>query len=152
MIDAFTGAYFFLSNFYPEGFQSGRLWYPTNEHYYQAMKSTDMGYRSLVADSPTPGRAKRLGSRSGMAKAGFELRPDWEAIKEEVMLRGLRLKFSIEMMEEMLLNTGDEEVVEGNHWHDNYWGACRCEACKYKEKHNRLGKLLMQVREEIRRD
>ena len=45
--------------------------------------------------------------------------------------------------------TGDAELIEGNTWHDNYWGVCSCSKCNGRGK-NRLGKLLMKVREELR--
>jgi predicted NAD-dependent protein-ADP-ribosyltransferase YbiA (DUF1768 family) len=49
-----------------------------------------------------------------------------------------------------LLDTGDEELVEGTTWHDNIWGNCSCPKCKNIPGQNRLGKLLMQIREEIK--
>ena len=35
-------------------------------------------------------------------------------------------KFKREPLRSQLINTGDEELVEGNHWCDNYWGDCTC--------------------------
>ena len=67
------------------------------------------------------------------------------------MLEALRTKFSIKGLKEKLLATGDEELVEGNFWHDNFWGVCSCSKCGNKGQ-NKLGKLLMQVREEIKND
>ena len=63
---------------------------------------------------------------------------------------GLTEKFRIPELREKLLATGNEELVEGNTWHDNIWGNCSCDCCKKIEGQNKLGKLLMQVREEIR--
>jgi predicted NAD-dependent protein-ADP-ribosyltransferase YbiA (DUF1768 family) len=48
-----------------------------------------------------------------------------------------------------LLLTGTAVLIEGNFWHDNYWGKCNCNNCKNIEGKNHLGKLLMQVREEL---
>ena len=42
--------------------------------------------------------------------------------------------------------TGLEEIVEGNYWHDNYWGNCTCDKCKNIEGQNKLGKILMKIR------
>ena len=39
--------------------------------------------------------------------------------------------------------TGDAELVEGNTWNDTYWGVCNGVG------HNHLGKILMQVRQEL---
>ena len=61
------------------------------------------------------------------------------------MLRFLRDKFKPgSELAGKLLNTGDAELVEGNHWGDRYWGVCDGEG------QNKLGKLLMQVRGELR--
>ena len=49
-----------------------------------------------------------------------------------------------------LLATGDELLVEGNYWHDNYFGFCYCEKCSQLPKHNQLGKILMRIREELK--
>lgn len=38
------------------------------------------------------------------------------------------------------------EIVEGNYWHDNYWGNCTCDKCKNIEGQNKLGKILMKIR------
>ena len=43
-----------------------------------------------------------------------------------------------------LLATGNEELIEGNTWGDKIWGQVNGEG------QNLLGKILMEVREEIR--
>jgi predicted NAD-dependent protein-ADP-ribosyltransferase YbiA (DUF1768 family) len=72
------------------------------------------------------------------------LRHDWEAVKFSYMELGLRLKFQNSDLAEKLIATGDEELVEGNTWGDRVWGVCDGEG------ENRLGKLLMKIREEIK--
>ena len=141
MIKNFEGEYAFLSNFYFSPMIIDNVVYTTNEHYFQAMKSLNPKERQAIVLAPTPGKAKRLGRK-------VSLRKDWEDIKEEVMLTGLRHKFSNPELRKKLLATGNEELIEGTTWHDNYWGICDCEACGGQGK-NRLGKLLMQVREEL---
>ena len=59
------------------------------------------------------------------------------------MLTGLRYKFSNPDLKEKLLATGNEELVEGNWWGDQYWGICDGIG------KNKLGKLLMKVRKEL---
>jgi ribA/ribD-fused uncharacterized protein len=76
-------------------------------------------------------------------------RDDWDEVKTKVMLDVVRIKFSNPILRKMLLETGEEELVEGNHWHDNFWGSCRCEKCGSSGQ-NMLGKILMQVRTEIK--
>ena len=33
---------------------------------------------------------------------------------------------------------------------DNYWGNCQCAECAWKKKENRLGTILMRIREKLR--
>lgn len=145
-IISFSGRWGFLSNFHHAHGLADRLWgYSTVEHFFQAMKTTDPKLRAEIKAAPTPGKAKRLGRK-------LDLRSDWEDIKDEVMLVGLRVKFAPDRATAvMLLDTGDRLLVEGNHWHDQYWGNCNCgERPKcFGPGKNMLGKLLMQVREEL---
>ena len=87
MIKEFSGAFEFLSNFWNSPFVYDGITYPTNEHFFQAMKTLDPKERAWIASAETAGIAKRRGRTCA-------LRPDWEQIKEEVMLTGLRLKFA----------------------------------------------------------
>lgn len=144
-IDRFDGKYAFLSNFFDsEIVDDDNIHYPTVEHYFQAMKTTDKAERFDIAVQPTPGKAKRKGRH-------VVLRSDWEKIKDSVMLEGLRQKFSKEPFRTLLLDTGDSLLEEGNTWHDNYWGICYCVNCQDVMGKNHLGKLLMQVRDEIKK-
>ena len=148
MIKEFRGKYFFLSNYFdspiPCELLNGEVMpAQTVEHYFQAAKTETMEEYKAIAATLTPGQAKRLGRH-------VTLRTDWEEVKEQLMLDALRKKFEIPALREMLLITGDEELVEGNTWHDNTWGNCSCDRCKDIEGQNKLGKMLMQVREEIK--
>ena len=142
MIDCFDGEYAFLSNFYEHPIQYNGIVYPTNEHFFQAMKSLKEDERKMIAAAETPGKAKRLGR-------AITLRSDWETVKYDIMLMGLRLKFRNKELREKLRKTEDEYLVEGNYWHDNIWGDCSCERCCATPGRNMLGQLLMQVRNEI---
>ena len=143
MIDCFDGHWAFLSNFYWNEIEFEGIIYPTNEHFFQAMKTLDINERRAIANCRTPGQAKRMGRR-------VALRPDWEVVKESVMLEGLCLKFADEQLADWLLETGDEELVEGTTWHDNEWGNCSCPKCAHIEGKNKLGRLLMIVRDMIK--
>jgi hypothetical protein len=60
-------------------------------------------------------------------------------------------KFTNERLAHKLLETGDAVLIEGNYWHDNEWGDCRCKdrlECQ-AEGQNLLGLELMRVRGEI---
>ena len=148
MINSFTGRWSFLSNFYPCKIVHQGITYPSTEHYYVAMKVNDdqvingqfypkADVRELVARVSTPGQVKRFGMT-------LKLRKDWNNVKFEVMEWCLREKFKDEKLKEMLLQTGDEELIESNYWHDVVWGVCTCQKC------GNLGKLLMKIRSEIK--
>lgn len=143
MISVFDGKYAFLSNFYESPITHDGITYPTNEHFFQAMKTLDINEKKKIAAASTPGQSKRMGRT-------VTLRSDWEAVKSYYMELGLRLKFQNSDLAEKLIATGDEELVEGNIWHDNCWGNCTCEQCANKPGENRLGKLLMKIREELK--
>lgn len=145
MIDCFDGHWAFLSNFYWNEIEFEGIKYPTNEHFFQAMKTLDNDERRQIANCLTPGQAKRMGRR-------VALRSDWESVKEDVMFLGLCLKFADEQLADWLLETGDEELVEGTTWHDNEWGNCSCPKCINIEGKNKLGKLLMRVRDMIKEE
>lgn len=138
-IDRFEGKYTFLSNFYMDmhPIEYMGTFYPTAEHAYQAAKAITPAQHSAVLRAATPARAKRIGQI-------VTCRPDWEQVKDGIMLEILRAKFKVRYMTDKLLATGDEELIEGNWWGDTYWGVC-----KGKGK-NMLGKLLMQVRQELK--
>lgn len=143
MIDCFDKEWAFLSNFYESEIEFEGITYLTNEHFFQAMKTLDINERRAIANCRTPGQAKRMGRQ-------VVLRPDWEDVKESVMLEGLCLKFADEQLADWLLETGDEELVEGTTWHDNEWGNCSCPKCAHIEGKNKLGRLLMIVRDMIK--
>jgi len=93
-----------------------------------------------------PGMAKKL----GRSLTENELRPDWDAVRIDVMRHFVMQKFMDHaILAEWLLATGSQLIVEGNTWHDQFWGNCHCIKC-YKSGRNHLGKILMDVRAELR--
>jgi predicted NAD-dependent protein-ADP-ribosyltransferase YbiA (DUF1768 family) len=71
------------------------------------------------------------------------LRSDWEQYKPVIMENLLKQKFSQEPLRSKLIATGNCQLVEGNYWHDTYWGICDGKGT------NMLGKLLMEIRTEL---
>ena len=136
-IDSFSGDYRFLSNFWPSRVSMDSLTFPTVEHAFQAAKTLDLFQRQMIRDVPLPGQAKHLGR-------AVILRQDWESIKLDVMYGLLKQKFSAKNLKGFLLDTGDIELIEGNTWGDKFWGTVDGEG------QNHLGKLLMQVRSELK--
>jgi len=129
--------YGFLSNFEPSLMIIDGRKYKTNEHYYQSQKAISEEIREWIRTAPTP----FLAMRGGRSLRAWEIEQNWESMKEVIMLKGLREKFSQNYpLRKKLLDTGDATLHEDSP-KDKYWGI------KGKD---RLGKLLMQVRDEIR--
>lgn len=135
----------FLSNFWPSPIEYKGVIYPSVENFYQAMKTEDEDVRQQFA-SITAAQAKAKSKQ-------IVLHDRWnQEFAEKVMSYALLKKFIPgSQLAEMLLATGDEELVELNYWHDNIWGSCTCGsfACSSPGQ-NQLGVLLMQVRETLR--
>ena len=143
MIDKFNGQYDFLSNFYPSTFIDSISFfhYPTVEHYFQGQKGKTVKDQVMIFNAPSPSQAKKLGRT-------VTLRSDWEEVKDQIMWRGVLAKFTQNHdLAQKLIDTADQELIEGNYWHDNYWGNCYCPKCKNIPGKNMLGKILMEVRE-----
>lgn len=137
-IGPFVGRWQFLSNFFPVEVVLDGVTFPSVEHAFQAAKSLSVEERSFIRDARSPGEAKRRARR-------VSIRDDWELVRDDVMLDLLRKKFAVPELRVLLLATGDRSIVELNDWADTYWGVCGGEG------RNRLGELLEQVREELRR-
>lgn len=137
-IGEFQGEYRFLSNFWPAPCEFEGVRYPSSEHAYQAAKSLDAADRRRIAALPTPSEAKRAGR-------ALTLRPDWETVKFDVMRECVRSKFALNPdLAEKLLATGDALLEEGNTWGDRTWGVVDGVG------ENRLGRILMDIRSELR--
>lgn len=141
-IDDFRGAYSFLSNFYSCDIDYDGENYTSSECAFQAMKESDKSKRGNWSHL-SPSEAKKKGRKC-------KLRSDWEEVKVNIMFDILKAKFSDEDLKTRLLLTGDKPLIEGNQWHDNFWGNCTCRKCEGIKGKNMLGKLLMKLRSEIR--
>lgn len=139
MIDCFDEKYAFLSNFYDCPVTYKGLTYRNNEAVFQAQKALNESVRKEFTQLP-PNLAKRKGRK-------VTLRSDWEQIKDEVMYELCLEKFvGNANLLELLHETKDSEIVEGNYWHDNYWGNCTCARCNKIVGKNKLGEILMEIR------
>ena len=105
----FQGTERFLSNFYPCKIIYHGEEYTNVEAAFQAAKTLDAYARvpfqknGICAD---PSKAKRQGRK-------LDLRPDWEDVKEDIMLDLLRIKFRNPELAGMLLATGTRRPVPG---------------------------------------
>ena len=136
-IDNFKGEYFFLSNFYPTKIKYNGIQYLNNEAAFQAQKCTTMEDR-IKFSYLNPSDAKKLGRR-------IILRNDWESVKISIMHDIVFEKFKQNPhLTKKLLDTGDVYLEEGNNWGDRIWGTVNGVG------RNELGKILMEVRKEIK--
>lgn len=142
-ICTFEGPHRFLSNFWMSPVVYDGQTYPSVEHAYQAAKTHNPEAQKLfqlggeVAHSP--GQAKKMGRI-------LVLRPDWEQVKLGVMRELILRKFLDLELSQKLKATGSHVLVEGNWWHDQFWGDCRCDKHVNTPGENHLGKILMDIR------
>lgn len=152
IIYQFDGRHRFLSNFYKHNITFENDIYVSSEHAFQAAKcpNTEEGkqYKRMIMGSETPGKAKKIGREC-------PIREDWDKVKVRIMREILRIKFSDHYLQDLLFSTDNDYLIEGTLWHDNVWGICilkDCPKCKNQKGHNHLGEILMEVREENRRE
>lgn len=135
-VSRFDGEYFFLSNFYQVPVKYNGVLYFTSEAAFQAQKCPERANEFSVILNPA--RAKKLGKN-------VTLRKDWDRVKDKIMYQIVKEKFlQHSELREKLLNTGFAVLEEGNEWNDHYWGVCKGRGL------NKLGLILMQIRDEFR--
>ena len=145
MIDKFDGDFAFLSNFYDAPVVYDGITYKNTEAAFQAQKTSSIPKRLEFANF-TASQSKKEGRK-------LALRQDWEEVKGQVMYEICLAKFTQnEELKMKLLSTDGRHLIEGNHWHDNTWGNCTCEKCRSIQGQNRLGVILMKIREELKNE
>jgi ribA/ribD-fused uncharacterized protein len=131
-----------FSNFSAHPFTlNGRNW-PTSEHYFQAQKFAGTAHEEEIRLLSSPMVAARAG-RSRQRP----LRSDWEVVKDDIMREALKAKFTQHPdLKALLLSTEDAVLVEHTR-NDSYWADAGDGSGK-----NRLGELLMELREQLRNE
>jgi ribA/ribD-fused uncharacterized protein len=126
-----------FSNFAPSPLVIDEKRYPTSEHYFQSQKFVgNPAYAAQIAAASSPSAAAKLGR-----SRAYPIRPDWDAVRDAIMLRALRAKFGQNPdLREILTSSSPRKLVE-HRAADSYWGDGRTGLGQ-----NRLGVLLMQVR------
>jgi hypothetical protein len=147
IIDEFRGDWEFCSNFSDHPFTDKyNVEWKTVEHYYQAAKTPHPLLKMLIWDAEFPGQAKKLPSQPDNEKYLYP-KEVWLKINKKIMWSALAMKFTQHLdIKEKLVSTNGIELIEGNKWHDNYWGDCTCSRCIKIVGQNMLGKMLMQIR------
>lgn len=151
-ISSFLGVNSFLSNFYSSPVHVHGRPYQSAEAAFQGCKTLDLEDAERFTNLD-PRQAKDYGHK-------VKLREDWEEVKEQMMYEVVKAKFLTIVTNKCLYDrtklfrsliaTGDRKIIEGNHRHDNEWGHCYCKECMNIPKNNKLGKILMRVREELK--
>jgi ribA/ribD-fused uncharacterized protein len=136
-IAGFVGPYGWLSNYFecPVSYE-GRA-YGSTEAAYHASKFPEAERDEFTRLGPDA--SKKLSRRKSLDQAW------WDARKERVMREITQAKFTQNPgLAAKLLDTGDRELEELNWWGDKFWGTVQGEG------RNMLGKILMEVRAELR--
>ena len=147
MIGTFKGEFDWASNFYMKApFYVGGQLFKSSEHYFAACKTTDANWCRWIIDGDRPADAKRLGQQC-------PIRPNWDVVRVPTMADALWYKFIQNRdIQQKLTDTDTQEMVEGNWWHDNFWGDCHCNNKSGKHPEclnpglNKLGLSLMNLR------
>lgn len=133
-----------LSNLYKRAIAFEGEVFPTAEHAYQAGKARKPEVRQWLLNAPTPA----LVAMAAHNLYTWDIVPNWSQIKFDRMLEVLRAKFTQhEDLRRILISTGSARLVESGRV-DNAvnrtWGEVNGRGL------NKLGLLLMQVRDELR--
>ena len=138
-IDLFRDENYFLSNMFPCKITYQGISYNSSEALFQSLKLKNVKEREHFSniDGYT---SKKLGKR-------VKLREDWEEYKIKAMKIALYSKFTQNKeLAIKLINTNDLKLEEGNKHGDVFWGTVNGRG------ENNLGKLLMELREVLKRD
>ena len=139
MITQFKNQYNWLSNMYHcQITDTNGIKYNSVETAYQASKCKfDTDKRQFININPY--EAKKLGKY-------ITLIDNWDKMKIAVMYKLVLIKFTenSDLMNK-LINTGTEDLIEGNTWNDKFWGV----DLRTFTGDNWLGKIIMQVRQSL---
>ena len=133
------------------------------EQYYQSERyntnnKLSQYYRSLILKCNTPKKAHMLGKQKKFIydwtindnskltvkgvidkyKGKIKIRNDWNKVKSNILLKGLKEKFKDDKLKELLLSTGNKVLVENS---VGIWGM----------KNNKLGNTLMKLRDLLKK-
>lgn len=130
---------FVFSNFSAHRIEYNGELYPTVEHAFHAQKFTEGRIRERIISASSPLVAWQLGK-----KYKSERREDWDRVKVALLTELVRAKTTQHQeVRDALLATENEQIVENNP-DDDFWGAGAD-----GNGQNHMGRILMQVREEI---
>lgn len=99
--------------------------FKSSEHLYQACKSNDTAWATLILGTERPEKTKTLSRKRvpGIHSLFEVFENDDSRISIMEWIVGEKFLQNDDLMK-MLKNTGGEELVEANYWHDTFWGVC----------------------------
>lgn len=126
-------------------FPGRRIIYPTAEHAYQASKARRDDVREWILSAPKPS----LVAMAGHGLYTWDIVPGWSRIKFDRMYQIIKAKFTQHKdLMDLLLSTGNTRLVESgkvDNVTNRTWGEVNGVG------KNMLGKLLMKLRDELRK-
>lgn len=158
-LDTDQQVFFYEQNFYVlSNFSAFRVkWqgmdFDTSEHAYHWEKFRGEPNACNAAGPTVLATLRKLTASAPSAHDAFKLaeayrtyrRPDWDDVKVDIMRGILKAKVSQhDYVKRKLLETGSRELVEDS-WRDDFWGWG-----PNKDGKNMLGRLWMEIREELR--
>jgi len=133
-----------FSNLYPRPITFEGKVFATAEHAYQAGKARKQEVREWILSAPTPG----LVAMAAHGLYTWDIVSNWSKIKFQRMRDVLHAKFTQhEDLREILISTGDARLVEAGNVANavnRTWGEVNGKGL------NMLGRLLMEIRDELR--
>ncbi len=132
----------YLANYSNHSFVVDNVLYKTVEHYYQAMKYDDEEIRDRIIKAETPKEASNIGRDRNNKRID-----NFKSIKNEVMYKGILEKFRQNRdIAYKLIETRNSLIGEAT-IDEYYWGLG-----KDKSGENNIGKILVKVREQIKKE
>ena len=131
-----------LSSYSAYGFELEDKYWPTVEHYYQAMKYVDNDYQEEIRASDSAEMANKLGHDKKQKRT-----KDWKKNRMLMMIRAIYTKCkTYPEIAEKLIETGNDMLME-NSQYDYFWGCGRDKLGK-----NTYGKVLINVRNKLKEE
>jgi ribA/ribD-fused uncharacterized protein len=148
ILSGFSGEYLALGSYYDVKILYDGIMYNCAETAFQAQRTLDETERRSIAAWYSGSVSNYYGPPNKVT-----LRQDWDLVKDQKMREIVEAKFRQHPdLKQLLLGTGFRYLSNDNTWHNNEWGNCTCRFCTDKERENKLGLILMEVREKLRNE
>ncbi|MBU6231172.1 NADAR family protein [Patescibacteria group bacterium] len=138
--------YIYFSPYTAHAIDLDGIRYPTVEHAYQCLRYSDPKIRAEISAAKSPVEAWEISTRHK-----DESDPSFRPNKREMMKKLMRMKMEQHAeVRKALLDSGDKEIVKHIDTYppgDGFW-----DDGKNGEGENQMGKIWMELREELKKD